>query len=274
MIRIKFDEPDTSIWRRWIRDCNSAAVRLQESWRWGQPFEIEDVYRRSSIKASVYLNKTGPFNGKCAYCESYITDFQHGDMEHFRPKKGVTDENGVPVMVTAPDGTRLAHPGYYWLAYNWRNLLPSCATCNQPGQNGIGKHNRFPVTSPPGHAITEAQVAGEKPLLLNPIDPNDDDPEEHLDVDLKSGALIYKNGSKRAELTVKIFGLNLRDQLVQERKDAIESVQAKAVKIVTGDPQDSVKAIEELEKAKKGELNHSRARRAQLRELKQRFAWL
>lgn len=271
MIRIKFDEPDTPIWRRWMKECKTAAENLKKNWAWGQSFQISDVYRRKSIKESVYLAKNGPFSGKCAYCESYIADFQHGDMEHFRPKKAVTDENDAPVAVTAPDGRRFEHPGYFWLAYDWHNLLPSCITCNQPDKSGIGKRNRFPLSSPLEYARDESETLRERPLLINPADPKDDDPEDHLGLDLDTGLLTYKNNSKRAEMTVKIFGLNVRDQLVKERNDALEWVRAKLTKIIYGDEAAALEAIRDLEQVKKGVLNHTLARRAQLRESRQRF---
>ena len=57
------------------------------------------------------------FEQKCAYCETKIGVNADWDVEHYRPKGRVTENT--------------AHPGYYWLAYDWDNLLPSCAFCNQ-----------------------------------------------------------------------------------------------------------------------------------------------
>src|SRR5262245_43420933 len=57
------------------------------------------------------------FHGKCAYCESSYRAVDSRDVEHFRPKGGVTE---------APE-----HPGYWWLAASWSSLLPSCPPCNQ-----------------------------------------------------------------------------------------------------------------------------------------------
>ena len=52
---------------------------------------------------------------KCAYCEG---NFQHSEaaleIDHYRPKSKVTGTD---------------HVGYYWLAYEWSNLLPACKTC-------------------------------------------------------------------------------------------------------------------------------------------------
>jgi uncharacterized protein (TIGR02646 family) len=64
------------------------------------------------------------YHKKCAYCET----IEHlPDVEHYRPKKGVTGVSG--------------HPGYYWLCYEWSNLLPACTFCNSRS----GKWNKFPL---------------------------------------------------------------------------------------------------------------------------------
>ena len=57
------------------------------------------------------------FHGKCAYCESFYAAQAPVDIEHYRPKGAVEDD---------PD-----HPGYWWLAMAWENLLPSCIDCNR-----------------------------------------------------------------------------------------------------------------------------------------------
>lgn len=71
-----------------------------------------------------------------------------GDAEHFRPKGSVAQlvgSNGstkkVKVRIQLPDGSTIYHPGYFWLAYNWRNLLPACKYCN----SAEGKLDKFPV---------------------------------------------------------------------------------------------------------------------------------
>src|SRR5262249_45973388 len=91
------------------------------------------------------------FHGKCAYCEHKPQAGYPGDVEHYRPK-GKVDED--------PN-----HPGYYWLAYDPRNLLPSCSRCNQPP---TAKRTRFPVEG--AHSRDSRNLAAEKPLLLNPYD--------------------------------------------------------------------------------------------------------
>ena len=60
---------------------------------------------------------------KCAYCETLCK----AEIEHYRPKRGVTEDT--------------SHNGYYWLCYEWSNLVPSCRYCNTEG----GKGNQFPI---------------------------------------------------------------------------------------------------------------------------------
>ncbi len=91
------------------------------------------------------------FCGKCAYCESKVVAQSHLEVEHFRPKKRVSD--------------RPAHPGYYWLAYEWTNLYLSCKLCNgryrdQPTREeptygeAKGKYDQFPVEDESARAMS------------------------------------------------------------------------------------------------------------------------
>ncbi len=70
-------------------------------------------YKENSVKAA--LDKL--FHGKCAYCESFFAGTQPVDVEHYRPKGEVAELSD--------------HPGYWWLAMEWTNLLPSCIDCNR-----------------------------------------------------------------------------------------------------------------------------------------------
>jgi len=271
MIRIKFREPETAAWKRWVKDCEKATAKLRDDYEAGNTIEITELYKRKSIKKEVYFSKTGPFRGRCAYCESYIADLQRGDVEHFRPKRAVTDENDVPVTITRPGGRQEQHPGYFWLAYNWKNLLPSCTSCNQPGDEGIGKRNRFPLEPPPGHGITDTDITTERPLLINPADPDDDDPENHLDIELETGIMCSRNNSRRGEACVKIFGLNIRDQLVNGRRAAMEEVTANYLKLLTVDDAKARIVRDQLKEMEQGSLSYTLARRAQIRKTKERL---
>ena len=84
--------------------------------------EINDVYKHDNIK----LKLKDIQKNKCAFCEVNL-DSQHGEIEHFRPKK---------MFKQNPEDSR-HYPGYYWLSYNWDNLLLSCITCNQKWKKNL-----------------------------------------------------------------------------------------------------------------------------------------
>lgn len=163
------------------------------------------------------------FHGKCAYCESKIAGSQDTDVEHYRPKKGVTEA----------DKAGVAHPGYWWLAMRWENLVLSCQHCNQSRSYHViipddletdeelreflerqpkttaGKLNAFPVEGNLWVINEGGDLMTEKPLILNPVDM---DPDEHLEWVLFQGASTVraKAGSPVGEATRKILGLNRR----------------------------------------------------------------
>ena len=103
-------------------------------------------------------------NGKCWYveCRNPGTD---NDIDHFRPKLRVSEDP--------------THPGYYWLAFNWRNLRLSCHRANRLRRNPEapvtgGKGDHFPLLNPDRRARTPADdVVTEQPRLLDPTDPID-----------------------------------------------------------------------------------------------------
>ena len=217
MIKITFVEPTDKAWVTWKTRCTEDAARLDGMSRDERRKLVKK--RLYALQGHVFLAYEGQFHGKCAYCECSTAVSQPGDLDHFRPKGGVTDINGNPVMITAADGRLVEHYGYYWLSFDWRNLLPSCRDCNSPSSKKtgtlIGKGTRFPVRGK--HASMPAEQDGEEPLLINPADPNDDDPANHLEVD-KTGVMLTK--SDRGDACVMVFGLNARPALVQARRDA------------------------------------------------------
>jgi uncharacterized protein (TIGR02646 family) len=78
------------------------------------------AYKAQDVKAALDTL----FHGKCAYCESVFASVHPMDVEHFRPKGRVTRwVNGKRKVVL--------RFGYYWLAAEWTNLLPSCIDCNR-----------------------------------------------------------------------------------------------------------------------------------------------
>lgn len=258
MIHVSIVEPTTNSWKRWVKDCATATAAALIDFKNTKSVVISDLYRRPRIKKDFFFAKTGPFRGRCAYCECNITDYQRGDVEHFRPKKMVTDASDTIIKVTAADGTISDHPGYFWMAYDWKNLLPACVICNQPSDGGIGKRNRFPLLAG-SYAIDQAGVGQEHPLLIHPTD-SSDDPAKHLDVDEVSGQLTHS--SPRGKACIEIFGLNHRDQLVAARKTAINDVKAEFAKIVLGDANVRDTSLKNLQAMKDGACDQTLTRRS------------
>src|SRR6185369_2016739 len=95
------------------------------------------AYKSADVNAAL----TAEFHGKCAYCESPYEATHPVDIEHYRPKGGYVKDN------------KLTKPGYYWLAADWMNLLPSCIDCNRRRRQKFkdepeqlaGKANLFPI---------------------------------------------------------------------------------------------------------------------------------
>ncbi len=252
MISIEFDEPaEDGLWARWLRDCDTERQALITQVETGARPNVKDLYKRRSIKDRYYFGSGSVFGGKCAYCETYLKDFQNPDVEHYRPKLGVTDENDDPVIVDYGDGS-VDHVGYFWLAYDWRNLLPSCQKCNQASDidgEKIGKHNRFPVRGV--HACYDDELHLEDPLLLNPTF---DNPEEHIRVNLKDGALEPIENSEKGSMTLKVLGLNVRERLMQRRAGKIRETLALFVELtMERDPERARELGAELRELMNGE---------------------
>lgn len=203
MIHINFAEPDDSQ-EHWYRDwkirATAETARAMEAFQNDQPYEFD-----ASIWTSLKKYLLNVFNGKCAYCESKIEHISSGDMEHFRPKKKVTGDK--------------KHKGYYWLAYNLRNLFPSCEKCNRAG----GKMNQFPVERHIRVYSPTQELTEEVALLLNPYD---DHPENHIKfvmpTDFDNESLIVgtiTHGDEKGETSIKVFKLD-RPALNERRRQA------------------------------------------------------
>jgi len=161
------------------------------------PFE---AYRDTAVLTAV----KELFSGKCAYCESPILTRSDGGVEPFRPLHSVIEE---------PD-----HPGYWWLANSWDNLMYSCAGCSQNSRAGlghIGKGGRFPLREGSVRAKDPSEVSREQPLLLSPTDASDI--SENFGFDLNG--LIFGHTDEATEM-IKVFALN-RFQLVAQRRELL-----------------------------------------------------
>lgn len=166
-------------------------------------FEVKRaIYAHSSVKSEL----SAMSSDKCAYCESKIgiTDFPN--IDHFRPSAAWRNSRESLVE----------KPGYFWLAYNWENLLPTCQQCNC-----IFKHVVFPLADPAGR-VTEpnAVLSGEGPLL---IDPSKEDPNEWLRYRFEMAYSVDAND--RGNAVIKTFGLNDREPLVENRRELLETIE-------------------------------------------------
>jgi uncharacterized protein (TIGR02646 family) len=140
---------------------------------------------------------------KCAFCETNTHVGAHKDVEHFRYKKH-----------------------YYWLGYEWTNLLLSCQICNRdskgklfPLENDADRINEHPLSitgefdRTKCHILSETLEA-EKPLLLHPAI---DNPKEHLE--FLSNGLV--NGlTLKGEKSIEVYGLK-RDELRKARENIV-----------------------------------------------------
>lgn len=171
-------------------------------------FRTFRIYKDPAVKEA--LNKA--FERKCAYCESFFGATQPLDVEHYRPKAGYVV------------GEDVHKPGYYWLAANWDNLLPSCIDCNrerkQPLPDGsiqlLGKENQFPIASEARRASVPDTEQEEGRLLLHPYF---DRPERHLFFK-EEGIVSWERPdappSKKGKESIRVYAL-LRGGLVEGR---------------------------------------------------------
>lgn len=152
------------------------------------------------------------YHDKCAYCECKEFDPQ---VEHYRPKNRVTSARG--------------HTGYFWLAFEWSNLVSTCFDCNKIGK---GKGNRFPLIGGetnrislapvlPDGALNPAQIrpylpplSTERPYLLHP---EIDQPEQFFSFNNK-GEIKGTDIEDRGKKTIEICNLNRRNLKYRRQK--------------------------------------------------------
>ena len=171
----------------------------------------------SDLKAWLLLHV---FDGKCSYCESRTVATSYGDAEHYRPKSEVSVRGADgKVQIVYVDGQK--HPGYFWLAFDWENLIPSCQLCN----SGEGKQTQFPIRNVHVHDVSKTTAeldAEEEPLLLHPYPrAGREDPRKSIAFEPLGGVAAQ---TERGEETIKVCNLQ-RHGLVEERRAARENVE-------------------------------------------------
>ena len=179
------------------------------------PEEVKAIcsrIRHKAINAKAAVWRAAEFalrkasHDKCWYCESK-EDRSDKPVDHFRPKNSVIEDPG--------------HPGYYWLAFNWRNYRYSCTYCNSKrrdleGGTSGGKHDHFPIIPPPNHSRCEADPA-DHPELLDPVDDEDTKLLTFLPNGFPHPADEQEETKRRVERSVTLYHLH-QSALVRKRK--------------------------------------------------------
>lgn len=215
-------------------------------------------YKGQDVKNS--LRKLA--GGNCAYCESKIGGVGAREVEHYRPKGGIKDVGD--------------HPGYWWLAHDWENLLPTCRDCNKSIRQHIvtpemttsqvgdllsktaklsyGKATQFSVRGKRARS-SSCSLAAEDPLL---IDPCRRDPMSELEWNFSSELVLLepKHGadgrSPYGEYTIRTCALN-RAELVLDRISTLRPLRMLRTHIMnrlekwSGSPEDLSDIIKEVD---------------------------
>lgn len=167
----------------------------------------EGVRRQERFDWQGLPNKAAPpsllaklFHSKCAYCETRL-ESGLGGLELHRPRQNAigTDDKASP-------------DHYWWLAWEWRNVLLACRNCVSV------KGSRFPVKGERASPESgKSALPAEEPLLL---DPTVDEPAEHLRFASESPYLVH-GLTERGKVTIEVLQLN-RSDLLQARELAAE----------------------------------------------------
>ena len=221
MRRVRFDldkltEKEQQTWQRLVdaaekakTDYAKAMTEYAEGLRKDKAEFRPEIWR--GFKEFFFENV---FFNSCAYCEADVDAVYVGEAEHFRPKGEVTQrEDGKEIVVRCLDGT--PHPGYYWLAYDWRNIFPCCYKCNTYKGKGTQFPARRHASSPEAGDTPEALDAFETPLLLHPF--RQDYYPEKFFVFNDLGGIEPKDNDEIADKTISVFDLK-RGGLKRARK--------------------------------------------------------
>ena len=139
-------------------------------------------------------------NGKCWFSDTDAL-FVHFDVEHYRPKKQAKDHDGTE------------REGYWWLAFDWKNLR----ICGNVGNRKKGAF--FPLRDVAAAATSAARdIDDEAPYLLDPSCFRDTVIVEFNEIG-KIVAAPHTNAwdQERLQVSVERYGLDF-DRLEQARK--------------------------------------------------------
>lgn len=146
------------------------------------------------------------FHGKCGYCEIKIDYPELGTVDRYRPNNGVRDKN------------EFYQDLYWWLTFEWDNLIYACKECNQY------KGNYFPIKG--RRALNEKDdYENEHRMLLNPYL---DETDKHLNyIHSNNGHIdaLTDEGNQTIEL-LRLNRTNLLEGRKKARKEIIEAVES------------------------------------------------
>ena len=137
------------------------------------------------------------YKNKCAFCES---SYDEMTIDHYRPKDSIANASAL---------------GYFWLCYEWSNLIFACGPCNE-----IYKRYKFPILgSYIDHSLKSSLELKqdsnrllvelnkiEKPLILNPEEKNFS-PQKYIKFD-RDGKPSGIDKKGRGQTTIDECGLD------------------------------------------------------------------
>lgn len=220
--RVNISTPVSLLTKESVKNLNEIIVDISSGnkvlIKQGKDKITSKIYRGEVIDANgeivqdVVESLKKLYEFKCAFCESKKFT---PDVEHFRPKKRVTSVKG--------------HQGYYWLAYEWTNLIPCCSDCNKIKLNSFPINNETNRVFGPtfylnkllalsDHDFNSIALSNEEPLIFHP--------EYDLNIEqsfIFNGLAEIKGIDKvgKGEITRIKCGLN-RDDLLFFRQQIID----------------------------------------------------
>ena len=181
-----------------VRAAELRRVRAER--RGGGPVEIGKQYNLPEVRAALHEAQ----HATCCYREFPIQKMAT-HLEHLRPKEKALRGPGRP------------EHGYWWLTWDWENLLLACSACN------LTKGIKFPLSPRGGVLRQRATPPGpERPLF---IDPAAEDPLKLIRFSYVGGRWrpIPRKRGLRAKTTIREIGLDAPD-LLDRYREYIEGV--------------------------------------------------
>jgi uncharacterized protein (TIGR02646 family) len=214
-----FEKKPLSLIKKETLDHLKIIIESKDATKINSDFYRGKYEKLDGTKGDAVIEELNTFyHSKCAYCEDYSTIY----IEHYRPKGRVI---------------KTKHGGYFWLCYEWSNLISTCHECNKIGG---GKGDQFPVKNT-HFTLSDCQENGElsddktnaiylniqeEPHLLHP---EIDEPKKFLGFEIdstKKGIAIkgLDGANGRGFQTAKICNLNREDLLLKRYERVIDQI--------------------------------------------------